>query len=125
MEIFNFFPTTHTKRRKTQYVRFEDRSVDNSRIAEPRATNTGKILNGATVTEVIINSTRDILLNKYPSSTFFLSNLFSKPSTSNTRLNGVRQQTNINSFIDSIDDYDHKSGYSTKVRMIIFKEFDH
>ena len=127
VELFNFFPTTHTNRRKNQYVRFEDRSTDRSTVAEPRnllkdpksgkilKPSTGNILNGAT--EVLINATQDILLNnKYPSSFVFLSNLFSNPSpSSNTRLNGEQQQTNVEAFIDGVDEYDHNSGFSQKV----------
>ena len=66
---------------------------------------------------MLINATQDILLNnKYPSSFVFLSNLFSNPSpSSNTRLNGEQQQTNVEAFIDGVDEYDHNSGFSQKV----------
>ena len=82
---------------------------------KPRIQNTGNILNGAT--EALINVTQDILLNnKYPSSFVFLSNLLSNSAAPNTRLTGNRQKITMDEFLDSVDEYDHRSRYSEKVR---------
>ena len=115
IDVFSFFPPTRSNRRKTQYVRFEDKSTDSSSVAKPRIQNTGNILNGAT--EALINVTQDILLNnKYPSSFVFLSNLLSNSAAPNTRLTGNRQKITMDEFLDSVDEYDHRSRYSEKVR---------
>ena len=92
------------------------RKLKSGRILSDGSTNTESLLSGAA--EVFINATQNILLNSDSSSDpfVFLSSFLSKPNTiSNDRVTTNQEQTNIENFIDGIDDYDHKSGYSQKV----------
>ena len=90
--------------------------LKSGRILSDGTSNTESLLTGAA--EVFINATQNILLNSDSSSDpfVFLSSFLSKPNTiSNDRVTTNQEQTNIENFIDGIDDYDHKSGYSQKV----------
>ena len=125
---YHFLPENSKDSKKTSFVRFEDDSRDNLKNLEPRrkvksgrilsdgTSNTESLLTGAA--EVFINATQNILLNSDSSSDpfVFLSSFLSKPNTiSNDRVTTNQEQANIENFIDGIDDYDHKSGYSQKV----------
>ena len=125
---YHFLPEENKDSTRTSYVRFEDETGDNFKNLEPRrklksgrilsdgTTNTESLLSGAA--EVFINATQNILLNSDSSSDpfVFLSSFLSKPNTiSNDRVTTNQEQTSIENFIDGIDDYDHKSGYSQKV----------
>ena len=121
-EALDFFPTTNSNQRQTQYVRFEDKSAGEPTLVhglEPR--NTGKILNGVDYT--LFNSTRNTIQDTLSSSYYFLTNFLSTKSILNDGVAGVRLQQNTISTIDAIDDFDHKSGYTSKVRIIKFSSF--
>ena len=124
----------HKNQQNSQYVRFEDPSADHIKNVEPREAKAGKILNDDAentgtflggAADAIINATKDILLNQNPSSSFvFLSNFLSSPSTpplNNNRITGGQKQTNVEAFIDAIDEYDHRSGYTQKVIIMVLK----
>lgn len=134
MDKYNFLTANHKDQQKSQYVRFEDTSADRIKNAEPREGKVGKILNDdegnkgtilGGAADAILNATKDILLNQNPASSFvFLTNFLSKPSTgaaNNNRITGGQQQTNVEAFIDEIDEYDHRSGYTQKVLIIIVR----
>ena len=124
---YHFLPENQKDSTRTSYVRFEDDSQDfdsleprrktkSGRILSDGNTNTESILNGAAA--IFINATQDILLNSDSSSDpfVFLSSFLSRPNSLSTdRVTTDKQQTNVENFIDGIDEYDHRSGYSQKV----------
>ena len=134
---YHNLPENNKGSKKTSYVRFEDDSGEDYKNLEPRrktksgrilsdgTTNTESFLNGAA--EVFINATQNILLNSDSSSDpfVFLSSFLSKPNAiSNDRVTTNQEETNIENFIDGIDDYDHRSGYSQKVNHKLTKRIN-